>query len=149
LNPYCRVVDAFLTQAKWLGTYTIPRADVQVSATFQSVPGAQLAANYAVPNAAIVPSLGRSLSGNAANATVNLVTPGTLYGDRINQLDFRAGKVMRFGRTRTQVSLDLYNLLNTDATQTYNQTFVLNGAWLTPTGILAARFAKITAQIDF
>lgn len=149
LNPYCRVVDAFRAQAKWLGTYTIPRADVQVSATFQSVPGAQLAGNYAVPNAAIAPSLGRSLSGNAANATVNLVTPGTLYGDRINQLDFRAGKVLRFGRARTQLSLDLYNLLNTDATQLYNQTFVVNGAWLTPTGILAARFAKITAQIDF
>ncbi|MEP7310290.1 MAG: hypothetical protein ABJA98_32705 [Acidobacteriota bacterium] len=149
LNPYCRVVEAYLTQAKWLGTYTIPRVEVQVSATFQSVPGAQLAANYAVPNAAIAPSLGRSLSGSAANATVNLVTPGTLYGDRINQLDFRAGKVLRFGRTRTQVSLDLYNLLNTDATQSYNQTFVLNGAWLTPTGILAARFAKITAQLDF
>ncbi len=149
LNPYCRVVEAFLTQAKWLGTYTIPRVTVQLSATFQSVPGTQLAANYAVPNAAIAPSLGRSLSGNAANATVNLVTPGTLYGDRINQLDFRAGKVLRFARTRTQVSLDLYNLLNTDATQLYNQTFVVNGAWLTPTGILAARFAKITAQIDF
>jgi len=149
LNPYCRVVEALLTQAKWLGTYTLPRVDVQLSATFQSVPGAQLAANYNVPNAAVAPSLGRSLSGGAANAMVNLVTPGTLYGDRINQLDFRAGKVLRFGRTRTQLSLDLYNLLNTDAIQTYNQTFVANGAWLTPTAILAARFAKITAQIDF
>ena len=38
---------------------------------------------------------------------------------------------------------------NTDAIQSYNQTFVVNGAWLTPTGILAARFAKITAQFDF
>jgi hypothetical protein len=149
LNPYCHVADAFLTQVKWLGTYTIPRALVQVSATYQSVPGASLSANYAVPNASIAPSLGRSLSGNAANATVNLITPGTLYGDRINQLDFRAGKVFRFGRTRTQISLDLYNLLNVDAVQSYNQTFVANGSWLLPTGILAARFAKITGQIDF
>jgi hypothetical protein len=149
LNPNCRVVEPFLTQVKWLGTYTIPRVAVQVSATFQSIPGAQLAANYAVPNAAIAPSLGRNLSGNVANATVNLVTPGTLYGDRLNQLDFRAGKILRFGRARTQLSLDLYNLLNTDATQLYNQTFVVNGAWLTPTGILAARFAKITVQVDF
>lgn len=149
LNPYCHVADAFLTQTKWLGTYTIPRALVQVSATYQGVPGASLAANYAVPNAAIAPSLGRSLAGGNANATVNLITPGTLYGDRINQLDFRAGKVFRFGRTRTQISLDLYNLLNTDAVQAYNQAFVVNGSWLTPTGILAARFAKITAQLDF
>ena len=149
LNPYCHFADAFNTQIKWLGTYTIPKALVQVSATFQSVPGASLAANYAVPNAAIVPSLGRNLSGNLANATVNLIEPGTQYGDRINQLDFRAGKVFRFGRTRTQISLDLYNLLNVDAVQSYNQTFVANGSWLLPTGILAARFAKITGQIDF
>jgi len=149
LNPYCHVADAFTTQLKWLGTYTVPKIDVQLSGTFQSIPGASLAANYVVPNAAIVPSLGRNLSGNAANATVNIVAPATQFGDRINQLDFRAGKLLRFGKMRTQVSLDLYNVLNVDAIQTYNQTFVPGGAWLLPTGILAARFAKITAQVDF
>ena len=51
-----------------------------------------LAANYAAPNAAVAPSLGRNLSGNAPNVTVNLVAPGTMYGDRINQLDLRVGQ---------------------------------------------------------
>ena len=50
------------------------------------------------------------MSGSAANVTVNIVEPGTLYGDRINQLDFRVAKILRFGRTRTQLGLDLYNL---------------------------------------
>ena len=54
-------------------------------------------ANYAFPNAAIAPSLGRNLSGNAQTATINLVTPGDLYGDRINQIDLRVGKVLKFG----------------------------------------------------
>jgi hypothetical protein len=31
----------------------------------------------------------------------------------------------------------------------YNQTFIANGAWLTPTSAMAARFAKISAQVDF
>ena len=68
LNPYCRQVTPYLTQVKLLGAYTIPRVDVQVSATFQSVPGPQLAANINFPSAAIAPSLGRPLSGNQAVA---------------------------------------------------------------------------------
>jgi hypothetical protein len=36
----------FLTQVKLLGAYTIPRVDIQISGTFQSVPGPPIAANY-------------------------------------------------------------------------------------------------------
>ena len=55
----------FLTQVKLLGTYTIPKVDVLVSATFQSLPGPQVTANYVATNAQIQPSLGRPLSGGA------------------------------------------------------------------------------------
>jgi hypothetical protein len=72
-------------------------------------------------------SLGRPFAGGAANVTVNLVKPGTLYGDRTNQLDFRIAKILRYGRTRTQVGVDLYNLTNSNAIQTYNQTYIPNG----------------------
>ena len=144
---FCRVVTPYLTQFKGLGSYTIPKIEVQLSGTFQSKPGGQLAANYNVPNAVVAPSLGRPLSGGAANVLVNLVEPGTMYGDRINQFDFRAAKVLRFGRTRTLVSLDLYNAFNSSAVQTYNQTY--GAAWLTPTLVLPARFMKVSAQLDF
>ena len=79
---------------------------------FQSKPGALLSANYAVPAATIAQSLGRLPSGNVTNVTVNLIEPGSLYGDRINQLDFRVAKLLRFGGTRTMMWLDLYNALN-------------------------------------
>ena len=93
VSPYCHVAYGVLTQLRGLSSYyVVPKIDVQLAATFQSKPGAMLAANYAVPNAAVAPSLGRNLSGNAANVTVNLVAPGTMYGDRINQLDFRVGQ---------------------------------------------------------
>ena len=95
VSPYCHVAYGVLTQVRGLSSYVIPRLDVQVSATFQSKPGAMLAANYAAPNSVVAPSLGRDLSGNASNVTVNLVAPGTLYGDRINQLDFRVAKVLK------------------------------------------------------
>ncbi len=149
LNPYCDVLPPFLTQVKALATYLIPKIDVQLSGTMQSIPGAVLAANYNVPTATAAQSLGRPLAGSAPFAAVSLVTPGSVLADRINQLDLRAGKVVKFGHVRTQLSLDLYNALNSSAIQTYNQTFIQNGAWLTPTLILPSRFAKITAQVDF
>ena len=97
----------------------------------------------------VAPSLGRNLSGGAANVTVNLVAPSTLFGDRNNQLDFRFAKIMKFGRMRTQIGVDLYNATNTDVPLSYNQTYVPGGAWLTPNSILVARYAKISAQFDF
>src|SRR5215470_5409682 len=143
----CHLASPALTQFRGLGSYTIPKVDVRVSATFQSKPGVQLAANYNVPNTVAAASLGRNLAGGAANIPVNVVVPGTLYGDRINQLDFRVAKILRVGRARMQVGLDLYNTLNSSAVQTYNQTF--GTAYLTPTLVLPARFAKISAQVDF
>jgi hypothetical protein len=148
-SPYCHVAYGVLTQLRGLGSYTIPKIDVQLSGVFQSKPGALLAANYAVPNAAVVPSLGRSLSGNATNVTVNLVAPGTRYGDRINQLDFRVAKLLRFGRTRTMIGADLYNALNSSAILSYNNTFVPGGTWLQPISVLTGRMIRISAELNF
>jgi len=149
VSPYCHVAYGFLTQFRGLSAYLVPKLDVQLSATFQSKPGAMLAANYAAPNAEVAPALGRNLSGNAANVTVNLVAPGELYGDRINQLDFRVAKIVRYRGSRTQIALEIYNSLNSSAVLTYDNTFVPGGAWLQPLTILTPRFLKIAAEIDF
>jgi hypothetical protein len=143
---FCRQQSPFLTQAKGLASYTIPRIDVQFSAAFQSIPGPVVAANYVATNAVVVPSLGRPLAGGAANITVNILEPGALYIERLNQLDIRIGKIIRFGRARSTVSLDVYNLLNRDTVLTENPTFT---TWRTPQSILTARFAKVGVQIDF
>jgi hypothetical protein len=103
----------------------------------------------------IVPTLHRSLSNAAPTATVNLIEPGTLYGDRVNELDFHVAKILKFGRLRTNVGIDIYNLTNRAPALTYNQSFVLppatspNGSWLTPLSPRLARFLKISAQFDF
>ena len=148
-SPYCHVAYGVLTQFRGLAAYTIPRIDVQVSGVMQSKPGPMLSANYSVPGAVAAAALGRPLSGNATQVTVNVVEPGTLYGNRVNQLDLKIAKVFRFGTTRTMVGLDLFNALNSGAILSYNNTFVPGGTWLQPISILTARMGKITAEFTF
>jgi hypothetical protein len=149
ISPYCHVALGVQTQLRGLASYELPGIGAQLSMTLQSKPGAMLVANYAVPNAAVASSLGRNLSGNAPNVTVNLVAPGTRYGDRINQLDVRVAKILRHGRSRTMVALDMYNALNSSAGLTYNDAFVPGASWPRPNTILTPRFFKITAEIEF
>lgn len=148
-SPYCHVGYGILTQFRALSSYVVPKAGIQLSATLQSKPGAMLAANYAVPNAVVAPILGRNLSGNAPNVTVNLVAPGTMYGDRLNLLDVRVGKIVRYRRSRTRLTLDVYNVLNSSAVLSYDNTFVPGGPWLRPLTILTPRFLRFTAEVDF
>jgi hypothetical protein len=124
-------------------------AKLQLSATWQSKPGPMLSANYAVPSAIAAESLGRPLSGNAPNVTVNLVAPGTLFGERINQLDLRVGRTFEYGGIRMNVAGDVYNALNSGAALAYNNTFVPGGSWPAPLMILTPRLLRLTAEIDF
>jgi hypothetical protein len=148
-SPYCRVASGIQTQFRGLATYELPGIGIQLSATVQSRPGAMLAANYAVPNAAVAASLGRDLSQNAPNVTVNLVRPGTHYGDRINEVDVRVAKVLRHGDSRTVAALDIYNALNSSAGLTYNNAFVPGAWWPRPNTILTPRFFRITVETEF
>ena len=153
-NPWCNTSTGWVTRYTGLGTYTVPKVDVLVSGTFRSDKGSPLAANMVVTAAQT--TLGRNFANNAPSVTVNLVEPGTLYGDRVNEVDMRFAKILRFGRTRTNVGFDIYNILNSAPILTYNQAFnpVINTTnpsanWLSPQSTLQPRFLKFSAQIDF
>jgi hypothetical protein len=148
-NPsplYCHVGGKFLAQVKLLGSYTIPRIDLQVTGNLQSLAGPNILATYTATNAIVSPSLGRNLSGGANNVTVNLVEPGTLYGERLNMVDLRFGKIMRFGRTRAIAHVDVNNVLNASTVLTVNNSFAV---WQRPQSILPARFAKLGLTLEF
>jgi hypothetical protein len=149
VSPYCHVAFGVQTQVRGLATYVVPKIDLALSATVQSKPAATLAANYAVPNAAVAPSLGRDLSGNAPNVTVNLIPPGTRFGDRINELDVRLAKILRFGHSRTTAAVEVYNALNASAGLSYNNAFVPGEAWPRPNTIQTPRFFKISVETEF
>jgi hypothetical protein len=118
--------------------------------------GNSLDANTQVPNTIVRGLLGR-LPGTALpsqTTTVNLLTDGQLYPDeRVNQVDMRFAKILRFGDRRLDVGVDLYNLFNTNHATGFDSGYdygVANGgAWLQPTAIVAPRFARFNATISF
>jgi hypothetical protein len=153
-NPWCHVDTGWITRVTGLATYIVPKVDLLVSTTFRSDQGLALAANWAIPFAVAQAGGLTHPYANGVTPLVNLIQPGTLYGDRVNELDFKIAKVLRFGPTRTNVGLEVYNALNSAAILAYNQTFnpaVQSGpgAWLQPQQVMTPRFFKVTAQFDF
>jgi hypothetical protein len=142
----CHVQAAFLTQVKLLGTYLVPVVGMNVAATIQSTPGPVISANRQFSNAEVAPSLGRALSANAQNVTINLLLPGDIYGDRVNQFDLRLGKTLRFGARRATVNLDINNVLNANPVMQENAAYAV---WRTPQRIMDARLFKVSGQFDF
>jgi len=139
----------------------VPKIDVLISATWKSVPypgnnfpsvtsqslGGQV---LAVPIAET--DLGRPLSSGNVIEFFNIVEPGKLYGDRLNQADLRLGKNLRYGGTRTLVALDIFNLFNSNTPDVYQTNYSAPSAtstFLNPTSITVGRFFKISAQFDF
>ena len=166
----CAVTEPWLTAARGLVSYTVPKIDVLLASSFRSTPSVQpstvntyvatnglsTSANENVTTAVLLAqqsTLGRPLVSGLAFQTVDLSLPGQVYPDRINSLDLRAAKLLRFGRTRTNVGFDFYNLFNSNTGTAYNQVFdppPSNGAaWLRPTSILGPRFARFNVTVDF
>jgi hypothetical protein len=144
-DDYCNNSPPFQPQVKGQAAYPLPWWDISLSATFQSLSGPQLSANYPLTNAIAGPSLGRPFTN--VPPTVNIVPNGTMYGDRIYQTDLRISKAFRTGGTTIRPTVSIYNLFNANPVQTYNLTY--GSAWLAPTVIMQARFVDIGVQVDF
>ena len=162
----CDIEEQWTTNFRGLASYTVPRIDVLVSTIMRSTLGADAgggftgfasngfsqSANYIVPAALITPILGRPLANNAPNVTLNLVKQGDVYRPRINAVDFRFAKIIRFGDMRATVGVDLFNALNADTAITVNQNFnpaATPNTWLSPTNVLSPRFTRFQFTFDF
>ena len=159
----CHIEEKWLTSFRGLVSYTIPKVDVLISAILRSQAntepattetavasnGAGLAANYTITDAVLLAN-GQTPLVPGATQTANLTVPGQLYGPRVNAVDMRFGKNLRFGRTRANVGIDLYNLTNSNVGTVFNQGFGTDGAtWLRPTQVLNPRFARFNVTFDF
>ena len=157
----CRVEEPWLWNWRGLATYIVPKIDVQVSAIMRSQAnilatndpassGLSQNANYFESNANVMAALGRPIAGGATTATLDLSRPGDVYPDRLNTVDMRFTKILRFGRTRANIGVDLYNLFNANTGTTFNQNFGTDGStWLRPNAILNPRYLRFNATVDF
>jgi hypothetical protein len=167
-QQFCHRESGWQTNLKALATYTVPKADVLISGTFRSLPYAGnefpsiqsqslngQVLSFNIPFIGLVDpnmKLNRPFGSGQAVEFFNLVDPGKLYGDRLNAVDLRFGKILKYDKTRTQISLDVYNLFNSNTTEVYQRSYSPPGAgstYLNPLSIMSARFFKITAQFDF
>ena len=144
----CGVQQPFLTQVKLIGSYDLPW-DVVVAGTYQNSynttsispnlnpgqPRLGIAATWLATNAVVAPELGRNLSGRSS-ASINIVEPGTLFGERLQQLDFRVARTFRTeGGVSIRAMFDLYNALNTNTLVVLSTSYGTDGSrWLAPRG---------------
>jgi hypothetical protein len=144
---YCHISPPLQTQVKLAYSGLLPFA-VNLSVAFQSIPGKQIVASYNVPSSTIQTSLGRPLAaGPNATANVQLIQPGTVYGDRLDQLDVRLARTFAWGSRRVQPQFNVFNLLNSGAILGFNNTYGPN--WQNPTARLAGRMFKFGLQVDW
>ena len=162
----CHNVDPFQTTLRGLATYTIPKVGVLVSATLRSQPPVQLGATAAttaqwiVPNSVIAAALGKLPPGATAAGTTTIQLADNerrVYADRRRtQIDMRFAKIVRIRRTRSDIGIDLNNLLNTNYATGYNTTYAFSagntgngGTWGNPTSIYTPRFVRINYTLNF
>jgi hypothetical protein len=156
----CRQSPPYQTTVRGLATYTIPRIDVLVSAAIRSQPPVLRAANWPVPNSVVQQRLGRLPLGATPTGTTTVALfddDHRLYADqRRTQVDMRFAKILRFGRTRADIGVDLENLLNTNYPTIYDNTYqysvgnaAMGGTWNNPTAIYTPRFARLNFTVSF
>jgi hypothetical protein len=162
-QPSCSASEPWQTSLRGLVSYTIPKADVLVSAILRSqanvqpgadvaTNGASRAANFLMTAAQFQAATGRSLRTGVTSETVNILLPGAIYGDRVNNLDLRIAKVLKFRNTRANVGIDFYNLTNANTGTTFEATYdpASSGArWLRPTAVVQPRFVRFNVLFDF
>jgi hypothetical protein len=160
----CKIDEEMQMNWRGLVTYTVPKIDVLVSGILRSqantepltietgvaTNGVGLAANYTVDAAILAANNQTPFAPGITTQSVNLLVNSTVFGPRVNSVDMRFGKILRFGRYRANIAMDLYNMFNSNVGTAFNQAFGTNGAtWLRPTAVLNPRFARFNVTFDF
>jgi hypothetical protein len=104
------------TSFKIAASYPLP-FDIRFGANFQSTPGGERGITYQVTRS-LVPTLTQT------SVNVRLNEPGTLFNDRINQLDLTVGRSFRArGTVQIRPEIGIFNVLNANPVLNVTNTF--------------------------
>jgi hypothetical protein len=93
-----------------------------------------------------------------ATTTAQALLSNEMIGERTTLWDLKLAKNIRFANKRAVIGVDVYNLFNSDAIQSYQTNYTLDNPntpavevnnWLQPTGVVAPRFARLSVQFSF
>ena len=152
---YCKVTPPWSSgsQVKFLFVYPLPWS-LQTSLIYQNFSGIPTGADTVISNAVIAPSLGRNLSGCAAgvaacnqNRTELLIAPLSRFEPRVQQVDLRFTRSVRFSGLKVNGNVDIANLLNTGNVLAVTERY--GSAWLNVLQTIGGRMVKFSTQIDF
>jgi len=79
--------------------------------------------------------------------TVSLLAPGEAYEDRLQQLDLRFSRRLRFGPYSLSTNADLANVFNRADVYSSNTGYGAN--WLVPYEVAGGRILRLSAQLEF
>jgi hypothetical protein len=158
-NPRnCLDRNPFQTTVRGLASYTVPKIDVLISGTVRSQPPIEIDASWSVPNTVVRDLLGGTLPTTlqpAGNSTVTITDNAhRVFADnRRTQVDMRFAKIVRLGRTRADIGVDLWNVFNTNYATDYEDGYEFGapngGDWANPSAIYPPRFVRLNFAVDF
>ena len=95
----------------------------------------------------VVPAAAYPGGRRTQSTTMNLVTPGSQYLPRWNQVDLSVRKIFKVKRVRFDGSLDVFNLFNSNSV--LNEVNSYGATLYQPTQILQPRLLRLSSTLTF
>jgi hypothetical protein len=144
---YCNDYDfdvPWRTTFKMSGMYPLPYG-IRLSGVFQSTAGDRINQTYTVTPTVFLAQTGVPMG--QSSVSLRLSEPGSVYAERVNQLDFTAAKTWIVRGVRLTPEVSLFNALN--ANPIVSQTTAFGPALGNPLRILEGRLIRFGFQARF
>jgi len=143
---FCDTVRPFRTLYKASAAYRLPY-EVQIAGTFQARPGIPIGSDYSVTAAIARANGAPGLTGGVSSITVNLIDPTEMFYDYVYTNDLRFSRIFRYGRSRVQGFVEIFNFMNLSTIYTRNETF--GSQFYNPIDLVSSRRFQFGFQLDF